>query len=161
MPERDEGRGTRDAGGAPSARVQALYQELILDHYRRPRNRGELADATGRAAVRNPLCGDELTMQVALDGETVREARFLGRGCSISQAAASMLTEAVRGRSRGDAAALLRDYAEMLRDRDAPPNASLAGDLQALSGVARFPARVRCGLLPAEALAQALGAPPA
>ena len=143
-------------GPAPSARVEALYQELILQHYRRPRNRGELPDATSRATVKNPLCGDELTMQVAVEGEVVREARFLGQGCSISQAAASMLTEAVRGRTRAGAAALLADYAAMLADRHRPAEQLPPGDLRALSGVARFPARVRCGMMAAEAMGRAL-----
>ena len=140
-----------------AAKVQALYQELILDHYRRPRNRRALPEATAESSVQNPLCGDEITMRVALDGDVVADAAFAGQGCSISQAAASMLTEAVRGRTRDDALALLRAYSAMLADRHAPPDDLVRGELRALSGVARFPARVRCGLLPAEALGRALG----
>jgi nitrogen fixation NifU-like protein len=149
-----------DAGRppAPDARTEALYQELILDHHRRPRNRGELADATARASVRNPLCGDEVAMAVAVRGGVVREARFTGQGCAISRAAASLLTEAVRGRAAAEAAALVRDYAAMVGDPRAPA-AERLGQLGALRGVARVPGRVRCALLPAEALARALEAP--
>ena len=146
-----------EPSGASPARVEALYQELILDHYRRPRNRRPLADATGQASLRNPLCGDEVTMQVRLDGDVVADAAFAGQGCSISQAAASMLTSAVHGRTRAEAAALLRDYGLMLADRHRPAELLPPGDLRALSGVARFPARVRCGLMAAEALGRALG----
>jgi len=147
----------RDEGGAPSAaKVEALYQELILDHYRRPRNRRALPEATAEATLRNPLCGDEVTMRVRLDGDVVADAAFAGQGCSISQAAASMLTEAVRGRTRAEAAALLAAYGAMLTDRHRPAELPPPGELRALSGVARFPARVRCGLMAADALGRAL-----
>jgi len=146
-----------DDAAPSSARVEALYQDLILDHFRRPRNRRPLPGATGEASVRNPLCGDDVTMRVRLDGDLVADAAFAGQGCSISQAAASMLTAAVRGRTRDDARAVLRAYAAMLADRHAPPDPLVEGELRALGGVARFPARVRCGLLPAEALERALG----
>ena len=147
-----------DGSGAPSsAKVEALYQELILDHYRRPRNRRPLPEATAESTLRNPLCGDEVTMRLRVDGDVVADAAYAGQGCSISQAAASMLTEAVRGRTRAEAAALLADYAAMLADRHRPAEQLPPGDLRALSGVARFPARVRCGMMAAEALGRALG----
>ena len=144
-----------------TARSEALYQELILDHYRSPRNRGELPGADVTIAHRNPLCGDELTVSLALDGERVREARFMGRGCAISQAAASMLTGALRGLTIVEARALLARYAAMFTS-DASAAASAAddptlGELRALSGVARLPARIRCALLPSDAFTRALG----
>jgi nitrogen fixation NifU-like protein len=156
------GRGGGDRAG--SARSEALYQELILDHYRHPRNKGVLADADVTLAHHNPLCGDELVVYLALDGQTVREARFTGQGCAISQAAASMLTTAVRGTTVAEARALLARYAAMF-DADAATAASAAdapvlGELRALAGVSRLPARVKCALLPADALTGALdGAP--
>lgn len=139
-----------------AAQVEALYQELILDHYRRPRNKGAPPHADARATIANPLCGDEVTVYLAFDGDVVREARFAGQGCSISQAAASMLTGATRGRGRADAIALLHRYGAMLAgDREAARDEVL-GELRALSGVARFPARVLCAALPAQALVEAL-----
>lgn len=148
-----------DGAPASSARTEALYQELILDHYRRPRNRGELPDASITIAHRNPLCGDELTVALALDGTRITDARFTGQGCAISQAAASMLTSAMRGATVGEARALLDCYSAMLTGGStaAGGDASL-GDLRALAGVARLPARVRCAMLPAEALGRALEA---
>src|SRR5688500_9326902 len=123
---------------APSdpAALGALYQELILDHYRRPRNKGEPADADAHVALKNPLCGD-----------TVADVKFAGRGCSISQSSASMMTELVRGKTVPEAQALLRRVAELLGGSvDAATDPSL-GDLRALSGVARFPMRVKCAAL--------------
>ncbi|HEY0972461.1 MAG TPA: SUF system NifU family Fe-S cluster assembly protein [Gemmatimonadales bacterium] len=159
MSER-QGPGIRDQGPGgtprPDARTEALYQELILDHYRRPRNRGPVTGADRAAERRNPLCGDAIAVELALDGERVREAGFTGQGCSITQAAASMLTGALRGLTLGEARALLARYDAMIGgDPAALADVSL-GELRALSGVARFPARLRCALLPAEALEEAL-----
>src|SRR5205823_2314063 len=100
------------------------------------------------AERRNPLCGDELTLAVALDGDgRVREARFTGRGCSISQASASMLTEAVRGKTRAEVEALAERFSAMVHgDAEAAADPAL-GALRALSGVARYPARIRCATL--------------
>jgi nitrogen fixation NifU-like protein len=154
----DDAPSARD-DAAPTARTEALYQELILEHFRRPRNRRALSDADARATLKNPLCGDEITAQLALDGEVVREAAFTGQGCSITTAAASMLSEAVRGRTRGEIDELLARYAAMLTgDHDAASDDRL-GELRALSGVARHPARLRCALLPADAYARALALP--
>ena len=139
-----------------AAQLEALYQELILDHYRRPRHRGPLADADRTVELRNPLCGDALTVQVSVDGDVVREAAFTGHGCSISQAAASMLTDALAGCTLADARELLQRYDAMLHGHGAPDDDERFVELRALSGVARFPARVRCATLPAEALARAV-----
>jgi nitrogen fixation NifU-like protein len=114
------------------------------------------ADRT--AERRNPLCGDAIAvaLALALDGDVVHEATFIGQGCSISQAAASMLTEALRGQPRAEAATLLRRFAAMIGgDAVAAADESL-GQLRALAGVARHPARHSCALLPAQALAEAL-----
>ena len=142
--------------GRTEAQLAAIYQELILDHYRRPRNKGPLEAPDAAAERRNPLCGDEIVLQLAFDGDVVREARFTGRGCSISQASASMLTQALRGRTRAQADALLRRFtARVHGDADAGRDETL-GELRALQGVARFPARIRCATLAWSALDEAL-----
>lgn len=138
------------------ADLQAMYQELILDHYRRPRNKGSLDDADRVVPMRNPLCGDEIDLHVKFDGELVSDLKFIGRGCSISQAAASMMTEAVKGKTAAEASVLWdRYHAMILGDQDAARDKTL-GPLRSLSGVSRFPARVRCALLAWNALEEAL-----
>lgn len=131
--------------------LEELYRELILDHYRSPRNRGELADADASVHLHNPLCGDEITLALAVEGDVIRDVRFAGQGCSISQASASMMTEAIKGRTLAEAADLLDRFTRMLRGELAPEQAEL-GDLEALSGVRQFPVRVKCALLAWEAL---------
>jgi nitrogen fixation protein NifU and related proteins len=145
-----------------AAEVEALYQELILDHYRRPRNRGELPHPDAAAALRNPLCGDELAIALALDGDVVREARFAGRGCSLSQASASMMTELVRGRTRREVRDLDRRFRALVRgDRGSEDvEQGALGPLRAFAGVARLPSRHRCALLPWDALERALASRP-
>ena len=141
---------------ASDARLSALYQEVILDHYRRPRNRGTLAEPTGSASLRNPLCGDEVDVQVALHDGKVAEVKFAGRGCSISQASASMMTELVKGRTPDEVYALGERFAEMIRgDAEAAKDQAL-GQARALSGVSRFPTRVRCALIAWEAMERAV-----
>ena len=140
------------------ASVTALYQELILDHYRRPRNKGPLADADVHVARKNPLCGDEIDVQLRFDGDRVAEAKFGGRGCSISQASASMMTELVRGKPAAEAQALADRFTELLRgSADAAADARL-GDARALSGVARLPVRVPCAAMAWKALEEGLRA---
>ena len=136
--------------------MEAAHQELILDHYRRPRNRRALEGADHTASLRNPFCGDELTVYVALDGDTVRDAAFTGQGCSITQAAASMLTEAVHGLPVGEARGLLARYASMLAPGGEAVEEGL-GELRALGGVRRLPARVGCARMAERALVRALG----
>ena len=139
-----------------SAEIAALYQELILDHYRRPRNKGTLEHADASVEMKNPLCGDEITLQVAFDGNGVCDVRFCGRGCSISQASASMMTQLVKGKSAEEIAVIRSRFRElMLGDQSAANDQSL-GSLRALAGVARFPARVKCALLAWSALETAL-----
>ena len=139
-----------------SAEIAALYQEMILDHYRRPRNKGMLENADAIAEMRNPLCGDEITLQVAFDGNGVGDLKFSGRGCSISQASASMMTQLVKGKGADEIAALRTRFRDMmLGDATAVTDEKL-GSLRALSGVARFPARVKCALLAWNALETAL-----
>jgi nitrogen fixation protein NifU and related proteins len=139
-----------------SAELSALYQELILDHYRRPRNKGTLENADASVEMKNPLCGDEICLQVAFEGSSVCDLKFAGRGCSISQASASMMTQLVKGKSAEEIEAIRSRFRDlMLGDQSAADDQSL-GSLRALSGVARFPARVKCALLAWNALETAL-----
>jgi len=139
-----------------AANIQAMYQELILDHYRRPRNKGELDGEHKTIAMKNPLCGDEVYLHLAVEDEKVTDISFTGRGCSISQAAASMITQAVKGKTAEEAEALGERYREMIMgDATAALDKSL-GQLRALSGVSKFPARVKCALLAWNALEEGL-----
>jgi nitrogen fixation NifU-like protein len=138
-----------------SAEIGALYQEMILDHYRRPRNKGTLEKPDASVEMKNPLCGDEITLQVAFDGESVCDLRFSGRGCSISQASASMMTQLVKGKSPEAIDAIRKEFRDLMLG-NAPADESQLGSLLALSGVARFPARVKCALLAWNALERAL-----
>lgn len=138
-----------------SAEVSALYQEMILDHYRRPRNKGELEGATKSVIMKNPLCGDEIALHVLMEGDRVSDVRFSGRGCSISQASASMMTQLVKGKSAGEIEQLRTKFRDMVMGSTDPTNESETaplGSLRALSGVSRFPARVKCALLAWNAL---------
>jgi nitrogen fixation protein NifU and related proteins len=131
-----------------------LYREIILDHYRRPRNRGELDRADASAEGVNPLCGDEVRVQLRFEGDDIDAIAFTGRGCSISQSSASLMTDAVAGRGRDDAERMKGEFEAMLVD-GAEPAAEL-GDLEALQGVAKFHVRVKCALLPWKVLGEAL-----
>lgn len=140
--------------------LASLFQELILEHYKRPRNRGELPGADRMVHMNNPACGDEVWLQLRMQGDRIEDVRFLGEGCSISQASISMMTELLRGRTRDEADRLAARFTEMLHgDPEAAKDRAL-GDLRALAGVAKFPVRVKCALLGWNALETALSAPP-
>jgi nitrogen fixation NifU-like protein len=142
-----------------SADIAALYQELILDHYRRPRNKGELEGATTSVTMLNPLCGDEVALHVKFDGDRVGDVRFSGRGCSISQASASMMTQLVKGKSAGEIEQLRDTFRDMVMGTTPADDKEVAGtmgSLLSLSGVSRFPARVKCALLAWNALESAM-----
>lgn len=125
-----------------------LYQEVILDHNRRPRNWGPLADATRVAKGHNPLCGDRLTLYVKVEGGTLTGISFEGSGCAISKASASLMTDAVKGQSLTDALSLFDRVHDMLTTPIAQPvNVDAVGKMAVLSGVREFPARVKCASL--------------
>jgi len=126
--------------------LKELYREVILDHNRQPRNFGRLEPADAKADGHNPLCGDKLHVTVRLNGDTLEDVRFDGQGCAISTASASLMTEAVKGRTRADIARLFDDVHALLTDSRHPPDRDL-GKLMALGGVAEFPARVKCASL--------------
>lgn len=125
--------------------LDELYREVILEHYKSPHNHGRLDVPDVATKGKNPLCGDEIEISLRFDGDSVDEIRFSGRGCSISQASASMLTDAVKGKSIHDAEALVSQFKAMMRGE--PVSTEDWGDLESLSGVRRYPARVKCALL--------------
>lgn len=139
--------------------LRALYQEVLLDHSRRPRNFGELARPTGRAEGHNPLCGDRVTIEVASDGERLREIAIRGTGCAISTASASLMSEAVQGLSLAEIAALSERFRDLLTRKGTGDPEDL-GKLQVFAGVADFPMRVKCATLPWHALEAALAGEP-
>ncbi len=124
-----------------------LYQEILLEHNRRPRNFRKLEDATHRADGFNPLCGDEISLQLRLDEETVGDVGFQGHGCAISRASASLLTQAVKGASTSDTIAMFDEFHRMLTEPDAELNYDLLGDLEILAGVIAYPTRIKCAIL--------------
>ncbi len=123
-----------------------LYRDVIVDHNRSPRNRGALPEATHRAEGNNPLCGDQLRVFVKVEDDRIRDLRFEGTGCAISTASASLMSEAVKGRTRTEAEALFGAMHDLLTKRSAEPSPAL-GKLLALAGVREFPARVKCASL--------------
>jgi len=131
----------------PEPDLDELYRDLILDHYRHPRNRGALQRRTTHVEGYNPLCGDEVELELLLgeDG-IVEDIAFRGRGCSISQASSSMMTAAVKGHTKADALRLSRAFKRMMTNPEEEPAVDL-GDLEAFEGVAKFPVRVKCATL--------------
>ncbi len=132
-----------------------LYRDVILDHNRRPRNFGGLDPADASVEGFNPLCGDRLTVRLRLDEDRISDIRFEGQGCAISTASASLMTEAVKGKTRLEALGLFDRVHRLLTDDAAPPADEL-GKLAALSGVREYPARVKCASLCWHTLATAL-----
>lgn len=138
--------------------LTALYQSIILDHNRRPRNFRELADADRRTEGRNPLCGDELTVWVKMSDDRIDDVTFMGSGCAISKASASMMTTAVKGKTRSEATALFERFHDLVTGSATTRAEDPAlGQLAAFSGVSRFPMRVKCASLAWHALRAALG----
>jgi len=154
--------------------IEDLYREIILDHYRNPRNRGELeAPPATRVEGFNPLCGDEIVVFLDVDGDAISDIRIGGQGCSISQSAASMMSAAVKGRSVAEARDLIKAFKAMMSIHesslddgsgtdeatgealDDAPEVKL-GDLEALRGVVKFPVRIKCATLSWNTLAQGL-----
>jgi nitrogen fixation NifU-like protein len=135
--------------------LRGLYQEVLLDHFRSPRNRGHLATATGRAEGHNPLCGDRLAVEVQIDGETLQAVAFEGSGCAISIASASLMTEAIQGQTR---AAIEELFERFRRGVTGDPGADVEalGKLAVLCGVKDFPMRVKCATLAWHTLVAAL-----
>ena len=127
---------------------RALYQEVILDHNRKPRNYGALPHASHHAEGHNPLCGDRITVTLELDGERIDGIAFQGESCAICKASASMMTVAVKGKTRADAETLIRDFREMAIGKPGPDGLAQLGRLAVFAGVRDLPTRVKCAILP-------------
>jgi nitrogen fixation NifU-like protein len=143
--------------------LEELYREVILDHYRNPRNRGHLDAPDASAEGVNPLCGDEINLELALAGDKVVAVAVEGQGCSISQASASMMTEAIKGKTRAEIADLTARFRSMMSlggdgavDLDPDRPGAVLGDLEALQGVRKYPVRIKCASLGWTVLADAL-----
>jgi nitrogen fixation NifU-like protein len=144
--------------------IESLYREVILDHYRNPRNRGSIARPDAHGEGHNPLCGDELTLDLRLESERVVDVALEGQGCSISQASASMMSQAIKGKTLDEIRELVASFKQMMDIESAPvdigidvdrPGAAL-GDLEALQGVRKFPVRIKCANLAWTTLEEAL-----
>jgi nitrogen fixation protein NifU and related proteins len=135
--------------------IDEIYKEVILDHYKNPRNKRELPGAAYVCTRNNPLCGDEISVLANLDDGTIAEVTFQGAGCSISQSSASMMTEAVSGARVDDALALAGDFRSMMAGETEPDEARF-GDLVALKGVVQYPIRIKCAVLAWDVLQEAL-----
>ena len=138
--------------------LEDLYKEVILDHYKSPRNKRELPGAELNRSKNNPLCGDEITIHAHLEDGRVAEVTFEGQGCSISQASASMLTEAVTGKSVDEAGFLTEEFRSMMQGGSDPDEEEF-GDLIALKGVVKYPVRIKCAVLAWDVFQEALSEP--
>ncbi len=138
-----------------SSVLEDLYKEVILDHYKNPRNKRDLPGAELTCRKNNPLCGDEITIHAHLDDGRVAEVTFEGQGCSISQASASMLTETVTGKSIDEAGFLTEEFRSMMQGGSDPDEEEF-GDLIALKGVVKYPVRIKCAVLAWDVFQEAL-----
>ena len=136
--------------------LSSLYQQLILEHYRNPRNKSELEEKTVEVHMANPVCGDEIRLQLRIENDRIAQAKFVGQGCSISQAAVSMMTTLLEGRRLDEADALAKRFTQMMHGDESAAKDRALGDLRALQGVSKFPVRIKCALLGFDALQEAL-----
>ena len=141
--------------------LRELYQEVILDHHKRPRNRRDMPEASAKASGHNPLCGDRVSIFVKMDGDVLQDVSFVGSGCAISQASASMMTDCLKGRTREDIARVAAAFQQLVTDEHAamPEGDDLIEKLEAFAGVREFPSRVKCASLAWHALRAALDQP--
>jgi nitrogen fixation NifU-like protein len=136
--------------------LSELYQNVILEHNRSPRNYRVMDDADRTAQGNNPLCGDQVRVWLKMDGDVIKEVTFQGSGCAISKASASLMTAAVAGRSRGEVEALFERFQRLVTGRLEPNEAETLGKLAVFSGVSEFPIRVKCASLSWHAMKEAL-----
>ncbi|MCM3585064.1 SUF system NifU family Fe-S cluster assembly protein [Mesobacillus maritimus] len=126
--------------------LDTLYRQVIMDHYKNPRNKGVLEDGSLTINMNNPTCGDRIQLTMKVEDGTVTDAKFEGEGCSISMSSASMMTQAIKGRNIEDALKLSKIFSDMMQGKDYDDSIDL-GDIEALQGVAKFPARIKCATL--------------
>ncbi|WP_047983693.1 Fe-S cluster assembly sulfur transfer protein SufU [Ornithinibacillus californiensis] len=126
--------------------LETLYRQVIMDHYKNPRNRGELEGDALTVDMNNPTCGDRIQLQLQVEDGVVKDAKFQGEGCSISMSSASMMTQAIKGKPVSDALQMSKIFSEMMLGEEVDSELEL-GDAEALSGVSQFPARIKCATL--------------
>ncbi|MCH7472616.1 SUF system NifU family Fe-S cluster assembly protein [bacterium] len=136
--------------------LKSMYRDVILDHYKKPRNAGELPGANREAKCKNPSCGDRITLALDLRAEQLAGVSFVGTGCAISQASASMMTQAIKGKSTVEVQAIKDEFRKMILAGQHVPDKEILGDLITLQGIAKLPARVKCALCGWSALEAAL-----
>jgi nitrogen fixation NifU-like protein len=141
--------------------LDTLYQDLILDHNRAPRNFRQMENANRRVEGHNPLCGDRLTVALRMEGDLIQDAAFQGSGCAISRASASLMTAAVKGKTRAEAEDLFERFRRLVTGSSEPVETQSLGKLAAFAGVAEFPVRIKCASLSWHALRAALDQPDA
>ncbi len=135
--------------------LDTLYRQVIMDHYKNPRNRGELEGETLHVNMNNPTCGDRIQLQLKVEDNKISEAKFVGEGCSISLSSASMMTDAVKGRTVEEALEMAGIFSSMMQGQEYEEKYDL-GDIEALQGVTKFPARIKCATLAWKAMEKGL-----
>lgn len=136
--------------------LDTLYRQVIMDHYKNPRNRGELEGDSLTINMNNPTCGDRIQLQMKVEDGKVADAKFVGEGCSISLSSASMMTQAVKGKTVEDALALSDIFSNIMQGKDYDEDQFDLGDIEALQGVCKFPARIKCATLAWKAMEKGL-----
>jgi nitrogen fixation protein NifU and related proteins len=135
-----------------SNNLDTLYRQVIMDHYKNPRNKGNIEGDVLTVDMNNPTCGDRIQLQMQVENGVVKDAKFDGEGCSISMASASMMTQAIKGKEISDALKLSKLFSNMMLGEDLDAEDLDFGDMEALQGVAKFPARIKCATLPWKAM---------
>lgn len=139
------------------SKLNGLYREVILDHANHPHNKGELANSTNAMTLHNPTCGDTINLQVEVDDNKIKNIAYTGEGCTISQASASMMTDAVKGKTTEEALAMAKTFSDMAIGKQHPDkDLEKLGDAQILTSIMEFPARIKCATLSWWALQRAL-----
>jgi nitrogen fixation NifU-like protein len=140
-----------------SNKLDVLYRQVIMDHYKNPRNRGIIEDDSLTINMNNPTCGDRIQLTLKVENDMVVDAKFEGEGCSISMSSASMMTQAIKGKPIDEALELANAFSDMVQGKDIEVDEDLdLGDIEALSGVCKFPARIKCATLAWKAMEKAL-----
>lgn len=137
--------------------LDTLYRQVIMDHYKNPRNKGVLEDGSFTVNMNNPTCGDRIQLTMNVDNGIVTDSRFDGEGCSISMSSASMMTQAIKGKKIEEALKLSQIFSDMMQGKEYDEDDSIdLGDIEALQGVAKFPARIKCATLAWKAMEKGL-----
>ncbi|WP_153465292.1 Fe-S cluster assembly sulfur transfer protein SufU [Sediminibacillus terrae] len=137
--------------------LDTLYRQVIMDHYKNPRNRGTLADDAMTIDMNNPTCGDRIQIHLQVDDGIVEDAKFEGEGCSISLSSASMMTQAIKGKKVDDALKMSKIFSDMMLGKEVEEDDIDLGDIEALQGVSKFPARIKCATLAWKAMEKGVG----